>query len=607
MRDGTIPAVVAGPVTEEQDPVLLWVWTGAAVVEAAGVSHHLGAGDAIWMPPGIRHLTRTEAGSVVFPLFPLYPAPRGDLPESLSRVRRLVVPPGWAEWLVYQFHSDWLHEQEVDSGAGTLLALVAELAAQSPEGPSEAVASLRMPRSAAAHQVAETVLRSPTTLRSATASAEAAHVSLRTLQRQFRQETGLSLSQWQTRARVVAAARLLGDGGRVGRAGQQVGFATASGFTKAFRRHVGLSPRDYARARRRPGTPGHATHPGDDATSASTSPPPQPPAIGARTVWSRIKDRHVLLWVFRGRVRLQVGGRHWLLDTGQAMWVPAGFTQSASYEAGSILKLLGERASHERLGVEDLRVFTFRPDDTDFLLHTMLVEYTLFQPVAPRASFVEELFRVQVELSSARSAAGLSGAVAHIAGAVHRQPADQRSLADWALRLHTSATALGQEFVDQTGLPFPRWRAQLRMYLARDLLLLGEAPGEVARHLGYADPSSFSRAFTAAHGMSPRRFQRHHLRPRASPPTAPTDQAATDQDARGADPGSVPAPSAGPPAARRATTRSMTTPTEKPTTIPITIARTGRSLSPKPATPPIATVKAAQSEQATTASGSHLR
>lgn len=82
-------------------------------------------------------------------------------------------------------------------------------------------------------------------------------MSTKTLQRAFQSETGLTFGQWRTRARLYAAERLIVDGCTVQEASDLSGYATATGFIKAFRQLFGSTPAAYARAKR-----GHRPAPG---------------------------------------------------------------------------------------------------------------------------------------------------------------------------------------------------------------------------------------------------------------------------------------------------------------------------------------------------------
>lgn len=503
LPDRAIPPMVVGPLTEDREPVLLWVHTGSATVEAAGAVHPLVAGEAIWVPPGVTHRTRTDAGAVVFPFF-LEPA---ALSGTLAEVHVVRIPPGWEEWLVHRW-DDNSHTRDPLPGSEALLRLVAGPPAR-PDGPP-VVGALSMPRSAEASEVAHLLLRDPGSRRSVESFAAQQRISARTLQRQFRQETGMTFSTWRTRSRVVAAAGHLAEGRTVGWTGRHVGYATETGFTKAFRSHTGRTPVEHVRGHRArsAGTPGPPTGTGPvtehTAGPATGAAPPVPP----RAFWELVNDVHVLMWVYRGAVRLRIGTRRWALHQGQAVWVPAGLNHAVEFAAGSLMMSIGRVHDRATVGVDELTVFSFPPGAETFLLHTMAAEYTAFRPAGSRGRLADTMFRAQFVAGRDPAAAGLTGVVGDVARALRRDPADPRSLAGWAARFGATPKELGVAFTTQTGETFPRWRARLRMDVARQLLTLGDSPGAVARRLGYSGPAAFTGAFTRAHGITPREYRR---------------------------------------------------------------------------------------------------
>lgn len=76
--------------------------------------------------------------------------------------------------------------------------------------------------------------------------ADAAHTSVRTLNRRFHTETGQSPMEWVTGVRIRHAQELLEttDHG-IERIANQVGFTSPSNFRNQFRRLVGVTPREY--------------------------------------------------------------------------------------------------------------------------------------------------------------------------------------------------------------------------------------------------------------------------------------------------------------------------------------------------------------------------
>ncbi len=505
--DRSIPAMTAGPITEDYIPVLLWVHTGTAIVEAAGDVHRLAAGEAIWIPPGVTHRTRTSVGAVVLPIFPRMPKRLG----ALAEVRVVPIPNGWEDWLLFQFDWNGYHSLEALAGANALLSLVVDGASRDDAADAGGRASpVPMPSSREASAVAQAVLRSPGSPRGLSHFAERENVSVRTVQRQFRTETGMSFSEWRTRVRVTVAASHLTDGRDIGSTGRHVGYTTPAGFTRAFGRHFGVGPREYAR--RAHASPRRSANPLVEATTQLAAlvadKPQQSPHIPPRQVWNWVFDWHVLWWACRGQATLRIGTREFSMHRGQAMWLPAGFLASVTLAEGSILLPLGNRHGGIPIGVDELNTYSLSGEAEAFLLHTVVAEYTFFHSDIDRVLLADDLFRDQfVAGTDSGTSNGPTGAVAEIAWALRRDPADSRSLAEWASHLHISRKAIGEEFLAQTGGSFPHWRAQLRMSLARELLMFGDPVHEVSRTLGYATPATFSKVFTTAHGISPRRYR----------------------------------------------------------------------------------------------------
>ncbi|PZG43422.1 AraC family transcriptional regulator [Spongiactinospora gelatinilytica] len=98
-----------------------------------------------------------------------------------------------------------------------------------------------------------------------------------------------------------------------------------------------------------------------------------------------------------------------------------------------------------------------------------------------------------------------TGYAVTVARTLSRDPADPRTLADWADRLHVSAKTLQRDFVREFGMPYSRWRALLRLRASR-VLLANHQVAEVARRVGYATPSAFITAFTREYGCTPGRY-----------------------------------------------------------------------------------------------------
>ncbi len=76
-----------------------------------------------------------------------------------------------------------------------------------------------------------------------------AGMSRRTFTRQFRADTGVGFAEWRQQVCLLAAIERLGAGQPVTRIALDLGYASPSAFSSAFRRVLGESPSRYAEAR----------------------------------------------------------------------------------------------------------------------------------------------------------------------------------------------------------------------------------------------------------------------------------------------------------------------------------------------------------------------
>ena len=82
--------------------------------------------------------------------------------------------------------------------------------------------------------------------------AERLQISQRTLNRRFREATGMSPLEYQRSQRVVLACDLLGKSNfSISRVGAEVGYADKAYFSTVFRNEMAQSPSEYRRSVRR--------------------------------------------------------------------------------------------------------------------------------------------------------------------------------------------------------------------------------------------------------------------------------------------------------------------------------------------------------------------
>jgi len=100
-----------------------------------------------------------------------------------------------------------------------------------------------------------------------------------------------------------------------------------------------------------------------------------------------------------------------------------------------------------------------------------------------------------------------------IAHALLEDPAQERSLAEWADWAAVSDRTLSRRFVAETGFNFTTWRQRARIIRALELLATDKQISAIALDLGYATASAFIAVFRQIIGETPAEY-RQQLQPR---------------------------------------------------------------------------------------------
>lgn len=488
--------------------LLLWVHTGTAQVQMdGGQMHRLAAGDGIWLPAGGGGRVSTDAGSVAFP----YRVPPKAAPAAPAAPVRFAVPDGWRDWLILHY----VHGvAPITSFGYSRVALLDILGAPgaTPKAPSSTGtprAEPPLPTARGARNVAEQLWASPALDRSIAEWAALVACSVSTLRRGFL-DTGLTFAQWRTLSRLVAACEFLAAGYDVERVAALVGFSSRNGFTRAFRDHHGITPRDYAAlavgtsgalservsATRGSGT---LTHLIGRPAGLPAEPDDGSPLPASQTA-PHTNDIHVLTWIYRGEGYLRIGETSYPRRRGDVIWIPAGVEHQAGVLEDSIALPVGDLLPGDAQITEPLRMHLPPSWDT-YLLHRSISTRTGLRPEDFDHRSILDMFREQFTVHRARTVPIPTDARARDAATAFLR--QMRALPDTELD-----PAIHEAFWRETGMTFATWRNAARMRTARDLLAEGGKPSAVARRVGYTQVSNFSRAFTRFHGVSPSKYQR---------------------------------------------------------------------------------------------------
>ncbi|WGY73351.1 helix-turn-helix transcriptional regulator [Burkholderia cepacia] len=101
---------------------------------------------------------------------------------------------------------------------------------------------LPWPHDARLRTICDTLVAAPDDLRTIAEWADLLGLSVRTLHRAFRRETGLSFRRWREQARLLLALKRLAHGEKVVTVAMDHGYSSQSAFSAMFKRHFGVSP-----------------------------------------------------------------------------------------------------------------------------------------------------------------------------------------------------------------------------------------------------------------------------------------------------------------------------------------------------------------------------
>ena len=189
---------------------------------------------AIWLPAGVSHHI-SISGEVAMRTLYIAATRAMALPRSPSAVE---VAPLLRELILHILNIRMLERArpEHDRLAGLLVDLL--LAARPQD------LSLPLPRDKRARRMAE-LLQAPAEARELADLAKIVGASLRTLQRVFPLETGLTIETWRQKARLLQAIGDLSTGAKVTEAALQCGYQSVAAFIAAFTRQFGVTPGRY--------------------------------------------------------------------------------------------------------------------------------------------------------------------------------------------------------------------------------------------------------------------------------------------------------------------------------------------------------------------------
>ena len=187
---------------------------------------------ALWVPAGVLHSEEMRAPVSVRTI---YLAP-GLLPSSQGGCRTLAVSTLLRELILFVTQLGALDAR--NEKQARLIGVMVDWILEMPEVPLQ----LPTPRDPRARSLAAAIELAPDDSAPIAQLAKEVGASLRTIERCFLEDTGVSVGEWRRRFRMFEAMGLLEGGASVTSTAFDVGYRSVSAFTVAFTRQFGVMP-----------------------------------------------------------------------------------------------------------------------------------------------------------------------------------------------------------------------------------------------------------------------------------------------------------------------------------------------------------------------------
>lgn len=213
-----------------------------------------------------------------------------------------------------------------------------------------------------------------------------------------------------------------------------------------------------------------------------------------------------LILAMQGGVTCEVAGAIWMVPPRYAVWVPGMMPHSVRATANARICYLYVQPGAAQLPVECCTLAISQ------LVHALILDMA-DQPAAypadsrtgrKAALLLEELAVMPVE--RLHLPVSDEPRMRRIATLLSDNPADRRTLAEWASLVAMSERSLARLVRQETGMTFGRWRRQLHLIVALRQLAAGQPVQRVAEELGYESVTAFITMFKKSLGKPPAKY-----------------------------------------------------------------------------------------------------
>ncbi|MFC3895541.1 AraC family transcriptional regulator [Lentzea rhizosphaerae] len=212
-------------------------------------------------------------------------------------------------------------------------------------------------------------------------------------------------------------------------------------------------------------------------------------ASGVAAHWH---DENQIVYASRGVVAVHTEASRWIVPPHRALWIPSGTVHAHRAYGVTRLHFLG--LTRNPLKLREPTALAVSP-----LLRELLIAYTeLDDRETPAGKRMRAVLLDQLTTASERPVrvpAARDPRLVAVCAVLETDPSDTRGLEALGREAGASGRTLTRLFREDTGMTFPQWRTQLRLYHALRLLAEGQPVTAVAQRCGFATSSAFIDVF----------------------------------------------------------------------------------------------------------------
>lgn len=214
-----------------------------------------------------------------------------------------------------------------------------------------------------------------------------------------------------------------------------------------------------------------------------------------------------LIFASRGVMTIHAKQGIWAVPPSRAVWIPAGTPHSVAMSGVVSMRTLYFLPGLVRGLPEECFVMNVSPLLTELILHACK-----FPRLNKRIAVQRRIIEIVVDQLEAAPSVPLQlphpsdSRAKRIVQALASDPGERRTLQKLCKDCGASKRTIERLFIAETKMTFRRWRQQLRLLHAMQLLASGEKVTGAALDAGYSSPSAFISMFRKQLGTTPARY-----------------------------------------------------------------------------------------------------